>query len=599
MLDDNEFIQMAAKNIDEILFKARNAYLSIDDDRLCSTIENLFTPDYDGISDYPAYIETLDRNTLRSNVEKSKTFMELYEYMRGDSILTLKGYLESHGYTIKNFQGTDLEVYLLSFYYTFNERWYWNPTWDRYADYYAIPSNQASMLFGELFAEDTVPEQCSAPESFFYDYDTIDEIVDLYAGSSDAPSYDFVQSTAASMHEGKTGTAHLIAEDYGFAKDKLMLALIGAYGFHRGYGHSEKNDAKHIISKWISNKYNFTEFDFLLPMLKFSKKDIKENSFKIAIPEYYRLELIRVLAKLEAGCWYGAEDLWECYRSSTAKLRFEDMEYPWFAATIRAKGIKDGTKEYTLDEIKGNDNLELFKRTDELFRRPIFFGMLYILALFGCLAISEKEPEKPLIKTARKYAPYSPFDGLSAVSITEYGQWVLGYTEKKPEIVQEFSEPVADKDLLLITYKGKSVKVKSLLNEIGEPIGETRFKVTLSSFTSNCFSLNESEDRIKAFMEIITPDPPDNWKRFFQTVRDSYVFMDRESTGTLLSIRNMKAFRDMLDNTELGTLLIKAENGFVYLPDENRPRFEALARKLGYNRPIRSKSERTQEEKKK
>ena len=86
MLNENEFIIMAADSLNRILQEACSDDL-IDEDRLSNTIYELFTPEYDKTEAYRNHLGKLDRATLRANAERKKDFIGLYRFLKSDEAL--------------------------------------------------------------------------------------------------------------------------------------------------------------------------------------------------------------------------------------------------------------------------------------------------------------------------------------------------------------------------------------------------------------------------------------------------------------------------------------------------------------------------------
>ena len=76
-------------------------------------------------------------------------------------------------------------------------------------------------------------------------------------------------------------------------------------------------------------------------------------------------------------------------------------------------------------------------------------------------------------------------------------------------------------------------------------MGTVRYRVTQESF-AKAAPYEWYLDKIIAEFEKIFTAIPENWQRFFESVRDSYNIMPQIDTGYLLKIRNRKAVEEIM-----------------------------------------------------
>ena len=524
-----------------------------------------------------AFIEEADKATLRSNMEKDIAFMTLLPYINRDIPLTVGEIAGNLGMDMESFAASDYALLVKAFcieirshgLYYFHKALNWSDYWNHQAS----PVLYASILFAEILGDISIPMPSDNRTPSFSDMDEIEDIISYLQDRRIGWSYRDTKSQRRDSFKGKTGTGHLKAEEWGFSKDQLLIALISEYGYD--YRLRKKKDVKDIIEAWCSETYLTIENDFFLTNLKL-RKAVAEH---MVILPYFRWSLVTLLSSLKPGMWYDTAALWKSYRASTAPIQGNDLRHPL-----------DYTTSISADMLCDNDDKALYRHTDELFRRPVFAGMLYILALLGCLDITEKDPPLTMKKTKTRKIPYSPCDCLDAVRINALGAWVFGLSDNKPEIKKEFSAPVADKDLLLITYKGKDIRIRSFLSEIADPLGEIRYKVTLSSFTSSAENKEDCRRKIEKFKSLISDEPSQNWMEFFDKAIKSYDLMNSISQGSLLQINDMETFNNLLDTTPIGSLVLRCENGMIYLPETNKERFMTILNKSGYRISTRRKN---------
>ena len=409
------------------------------------------------------------------------------------------------------------------------------------------------MLYHELYTPVNPPTPKAPPKEGQITFsDQVDEAVSLILGNAFA---------------GKTALIPLKADEYGFNKENLFKSIVISYG-------KQSDNAKDILRKWLADTDCFAVYDYL-SFLSPSLGTIPVLFKKPSIGKYWKKALRNLLCKLEESAWYSAEELWISYRNSTAPISLLETEMQiWpFLSTKNIAGFEDGIPDNTLDT-----ETRAKARVDELVRRPIFSGMLYTLFLLGVLDITEKIPQLTVKKSARKLVPYSPFDALDSVSVSAYGRWMLGLTEEKPEIKKEFSEPVLDRNLLIITYNGKSIELRSFLSSIADSIGPVRYKVTLRSFTQGAENREEAEERIEEFIYRF-PSPPENWQKFLDSVINSYEVVKQIDQGVLLEVED----DDLMDKIISSKLARRTEGNLLYVSNRDIGKFSRFINDMGYH----------------
>ena len=329
----------------------------------------------------------------------------------------------------------------------------------------ALINQDIQAIYYSLYVTPVIPSPCKAPE---------DGVITFSDQAEDAVK--LAESVTNGNYKGKTVQTHLMAEDYGFDKDELFAIMVDNHAPYR----TTAKMLPETIQSWMDWEYDTMAAECYLKWMK--PRNVYSfygySSSSLRLDKYYKKALLQMLGSLECGLWYSKDDLWESYKASYQPIYISNTEKDmWdFFPSFRPLGFSDNIED-------GGNPLK--SRTDELIRRPVFEAMLYTLALFGAVDITEKEPELTVRKSARKLVPYSPFDCIDRITVTAFGRWVLGLSETKPAIEHVFEEPILDKSLLLITYKGRDVMLRSFLSEIAEPVGTIRYKVTLKSFTAN------------------------------------------------------------------------------------------------------------------
>jgi len=272
---------------------------------------------------------------------------------------------------------------------------------------------------------------------------------------------------------------------------------------------SEKSRYK---SLWHPPDMSYIEYNCCLDF--FSKKQGYYLDKDIDIPKSRKVFRDILLYVAKDGDWFSTEKLSEYIKINVKDFSFCD---PSLEKTLKLKG-----ESITVDSITYRN-----RQADEfnpygilryyIFVRPLFKAYCYFFSTLGILEIIQNNP--PLVrKHKEKMVPISPYDSISAIRITEFGKWCLGLTDKRPEkTIQEFSV-TADQNLFLITLHGTSLERELYLNKIGEGFGEKRWRVSPSSFVSNCNTKRDITLRIEQFKTLIDSKPAPHWKAFFQKI---------------------------------------------------------------------------------
>jgi hypothetical protein len=220
---------------------------------------------------------------------------------------------------------------------------------------------------------------------------------------------------------------------------------------------------------------------------------------------------------------------------------------------------------------------------------PLLKAYCYLFAALGLLEISQTAP--PLIRIQNeKKRPISPYDSLKSFRVTEFGKWCLGLTEKRPERPKAEYQAIADKELFLVTVQGNSLERTVYLDKIGRKLGSQaekgsrsesgtdRWRVSPDSFISGCADKEQIEDRIAKFKALIDPAPAPHWLALFEKALSRAGLFDRPLDSVL--VYQLPADRglaeELLRDTELRSLVHRAEGGFLVVPERNRKKFFTL-----------------------
>lgn len=324
-------------------------------------------------------------------------------------------------------------------------------------------------------------------------------------------------------------------------------------------------------------------FEFLVLAEHLSLRRINDGDFPLSIPQcrFLFFEVFTECAR--NGGWYSVERLYRSLFLQGYRFSFADPYIEQYALHKIAQGIViEGDKI-----IESNYTGSIYvwgPQAHRLLYLPLFKGYWYLLALLGLVEIVEEIPEPSLISgqgNTRKVC--SVYDGLSMVRVTKLGQYCLGLLQSYQIPDRGTYEVLADKDLLLITFRGASLERKLFLSQIAEPLGNERYRVTEDSFVRGCKNFKEVEKRITTFKRLIEPEPSERWQRFFKGLRDRATLLSRSETAMVFDVsEKVEIARLLLQNKKLRHLCYLAEDNRIVVLFRDRQKFLQIAESEGF-----------------
>ncbi|NCC63606.1 MAG: hypothetical protein EOM15_02970 [Spirochaetia bacterium] len=304
-------------------------------------------------------------------------------------------------------------------------------------------------------------------------------------------------------------------------------------------------------------------------------------SYSVALDEAARKGVVTVLSALQMGeGWYSVEDLFKSFLVRGFSMRFHNQEVLHSVLYIRGQEIQLPYAQYTTYDDKGFHPSGVLKRI--LFERPLFFAYLYLLASLGILDIAEKTPELLLTKNDKQF-PLTPYEALGSVRLTSFGAWCLNMVDERPQQKEQVFETITDTELLLVTFKGKSLERRLFLDQIGIPLGVERYRITEASFIKGCASSAEILKRIEKFKLIIDPEPSARWLQFFDSIQKRSLLFTKGEQVLLYSFPDDPEIRSMFStNPAFKKLVIRAEGNNVIVKKGNQKAFQRLLMEHGY-----------------
>ncbi|MDR2467975.1 MAG: hypothetical protein LBD22_03345 [Spirochaetaceae bacterium] len=240
---------------------------------------------------------------------------------------------------------------------------------------------------------------------------------------------------------------------------------------------------------------------------------------------------------------------------------------------IKASSITSG--DITYESLWGDTEYQAaFQFRFDLILKPLFKAYCYLFAALGILEITQREAAAPVLYRG-KYSPFSPYDSLDAVRVTDFGCWCLGLSDKRPQNAKEHYEAIADKTLLLVTVQGKSFERSLYLDSIGVRLGEDRWRISKCSFIAGCQTKTEIEARIKKFKKLIDAKPAAHWEAFFNNALNRAGFFNKCNVpATVYQLGNdRELIEELLNDSALSSCALRAEGQMLVVPDKHKKKF--------------------------
>jgi hypothetical protein len=286
------------------------------------------------------------------------------------------------------------------------------------------------------------------------------------------------------------------------------------------------------------------------------------------------------------GNWFDADKLAEHIRITGKDFSFCDR---YMEKSLKVKA--DTFAIYPIDSNEGPINLHC-DYYDEfhpdgimrfyLLARPLFKAYCYIFATLGILEIVQGAA--PLVRSYRKKQyPFSSYDSLKAVRVTEFGRWCLDVTDKRPPKPPHEYHAIADRELFLVTVQGNSLERRLYLDKIGQRLGEDRWRISPASFIAGCANIRHLTERIERFKALIDPKPAPHWERLFQKVLDRAGIFDAHRSDMLVYDlpQNQELLEELLQNTELKHIARRVEGRMLAVAAKDQRKFYALLNEHG------------------
>lgn len=279
--------------------------------------------------------------------------------------------------------------------------------------------------------------------------------------------------------------------------------------------------------------------------------------------------------------WYSVEDLyWSLY---LRERTFSYTDYYTEMHGLRRRG----------DQLVLNDNQRIVAEYDRyvyvwgpqrniLLGLPLFRGYWYLMALLGLVEITETEPNKPLYIDGQE-RNVSSYDCLSHIRVTPLGAYCLGLQKEYQIQNPRTYEAIADKELLLVTFRGHSLERKLFLQQIGIPLGMERYRISEDSFIRGCENPEDLQLRIKKFKTLIDSEPSERWERFFKDLNTRASLLSDQEGAFIFNLHSPPSVvQTLLVKAKVRGLCFRAEGNRLVVRSQDYKKFCKLVQEEGF-----------------
>ncbi len=298
-----------------------------------------------------------------------------------------------------------------------------------------------------------------------------------------------------------------------------------------------------------------------------------------------RLQLKTFLSGMaKSGQWYEVENMRASLEAQGIPFMFSSLSYESWNLKLKGEVLDLGN--YVFKSHYGEEFSVYGPLRDQLLRMPLLRAYFYMLSVFGVVEIIEKEGAVPLTRNGKRIS-ISPYDALTHARVTAYGRWCLGLSETKPKRTVEEFEAIADSELLLVTFRGKSLERRLFLEQIGEKMGDERFRVSEASFIRDCSTKAEIESLIQRFKKLIDAEPSPRWEELFATIRSRAGLFSRPTECYVFTLPADPRIRQIFtEDVRLRTLVIRAEGSRIVIDRDDYKRLVKILTEYGFSTPL-------------
>ncbi|MBC7476198.1 MAG: hypothetical protein H7263_18085 [Candidatus Sericytochromatia bacterium] len=332
---------------------------------------------------------------------------------------------------------------------------------------------------------------------------------------------------------------------------------------------------KSLVFKFIDP--NVTYFlDNLLPHIRGKGNDFRQNEDYKSRNLEVRKAVFSLIKELPQEEWISIESIekFASYRNLFLQLFDESF----------------AENSLYFDEMKRTSNSYTFSQKtyikDDLYKEIIILPLIKAsMFLFSALGIIDIAYDKPTNNSYRQKSQeyLSIFDGLKFIKLNDLGSFVAGYTETvEVEEEKEEIEIKLDEDRLLLTTFGNNKFVSLFIESISEKIADNKYKISFSSFLSNCNDKDELENKIKTFKAEISSTLPWLWTDFFNKLVERTNLFQKKTDMEIFKITDKEIIKIIAEDKVLKSLILKVENFFVAIKTTDLTAVKKRLEEFGY-----------------
>ena len=372
---------------------------------------------------------------------------------------------------------------------------------------------------------------------------------------------------------GKFQKTCAIDEFYGFEKEQLSKVrsnLIAGMLYNLPQKDID-TDSIDILKYFFRTQYtNLFTVQFILTELK---------GWNFVAPQYDRLHIVEgriitILKEMPMNDWISIENLMDLLAHRAIDVKPLSI-HPYDTNKLYYE-TENNTNEATKNYIT-NDSLTQF------ITEPFIKGSLFLFAAFGLIEIAFDEVNLTTFGTTY----YSNYDGLKYFRLTNLGAYILGHTstfEHQNTPTQRNKLSLSNDSLMIIADGDMTALTDKMLSAYSEKLGNTRYRVTATSFLKDCKTRKDIESKIALFKAAVNSSIPIYWDRFFkELVNNATAIKINKFVVTYTLLKDDKELHRLVaQDIELKQLVLKAEGFNLLVPVENQTKFKSRMKELGF-----------------
>jgi len=278
--------------------------------------------------------------------------------------------------------------------------------------------------------------------------------------------------------------------------------------------------------------------------------------------------------------WRSADEVVRAIRYQDHPLGFVSQTEERYALALKGESLEHRGATY---EDRYSDAITIEPRLhDRLVAGPTFKAYCYLMAALGVVEIAEREPPLDLERKGKR-VPVCAYDCLYAFRVTALGRYVLGFSDEKPSEPVRVFEAIADPELPLIAFRGRSLERRLFIESIGEPLGSERFRVTDASFSSGCSDAKAVARKVADFRRLIGQKPAPHWERLFSRTQAKASALGKPGHAYVFKApAEPEVLRALIEAPSLRGLYARAEGGLLVVQAADYKKFIKAVEALGF-----------------